>query len=195
MTTTPLPFRFPAAPLRPWVGVAVWLLFLSLALTSCANEPQRPTPRVVDEGVSLQARPASPVVYQPGIDRLYRVGDSWVARRETEPRTVALSPSAQRLLLASGEGVDPFRQPAPLSQELADELARLRKLAAENREAMERMREAADALDETARELLRRNQALAEAYGKLKAAAPTPSPEGKKQSLNTNSGADAELPP
>jgi hypothetical protein len=191
MTMTALKVKPPAEPPRLSKGAAAWLLLLSIALTGCTNEPLRPSPRVVDDGLSLHAQAAPPLVYQPGMDRLYRVGETWVARRETQPRAVALSPAAQRLLLAPGEGIDPLRQPAPLAQELADELARLRKLAAENREAMERMREAAEALDETARELLRRNQALAEAYGKAKAGTLAGPPPAKKPVVN----ADVELPP
>ncbi|MDX2185651.1 MAG: hypothetical protein SFV32_01865 [Opitutaceae bacterium] len=159
--------------------VAIVLMGESLFVAACVREPNVASVRVVDDVVAAEQRPPDAAcVWLPGADRLYRMGDTWVARRESQGAIVRVSPEAQRLLLTTSEKRDPFVHPAPLTQELADELARLKALAAENREAMDRMRQATDTLAETARELLKRNEALAEAYKQARVGrqGPTPKP-------------------
>lgn len=157
-----------------------------LAAGGCSQAPITPSVRVVEEAIGVQDPRASPEaqVWLPGSDRLYRMGDAWVVRRETRGVPVRVSPEAQRLLLSTSARQDPFHHPAPLSQELANELERLRKLAAENRAAMEEMREATETLAQAAQELLKRNQALAEAYARTGAPGkvplqPTPVPQSE----------------
>lgn len=151
------------------------LLLAALLASGCA-QPSRPQPslRVVDAAVVAQSEVGGmPPVPTPTL-KLYRDAQGWFAFDEVSRRSWRVSARAEKMLLSAQESeVPPTLAPAPLPQEWAEELARLKKLAAQNQQAMEQMEQSSRGLSDAAREMLRRSEALSET---VQRARPTPVP-------------------
>ncbi len=165
-----------------------WMVWGGVVVAGgCAHSENRrvvhPGAAVVGQAELAQAGRCAWRDWQPGVDRLYRLGGEWVAREEVPPRPIWMTMPTRKLVVGDEAQGAVSLQPAPLEAALRQELVRLKALVASNQEAMEAMRAATARLAEAAQELARQSQATG-----------TVPPHGARGAAGEASGARDERP-
>jgi len=152
---------------------------VALSLCACAA-PQRPqvAPGAAPLGLPQRAAPPAPagakpleegaepdlpeILTLPAVYRLMLLDGRLALVRESDARSLRTGSSSLRIVAGEGAGGDPSYQPAPLSQELAAELAASRQRSARLDGALESVMQRSRELSEQALELEAQGRRLAE---------------------------------
>jgi hypothetical protein len=144
-----------SAPRRP--QVAPGAAPLGLPQPAAPPAPSSATP------LAERAEPDLPeILTLPAVYRLMLVDGRLALVRESDARSLRTGSSSLRIVSGEGAGADPSYQPAPLSQELAAELAASRQRSERLDGALESVMQRSRELSEQALELEAQGKRLAE---------------------------------